>query len=55
MRKIDLPYRLHYGEDMVCCHPEIADEGGWRFAGAIINNDGSTPKWCPVHKVCDMK
>ncbi len=49
MRRIDLPYRTAYN-DMLCCHPDIAIECGWRYAGAIIINDGETPGWCPEHE-----
>ena len=53
MRRIDLPYRTAYN-DMLCCHPDIASECEWRYAGAIIINDGETPDWCPEYGAVTM-
>ena len=49
-RTIDLPYRPATSPDWICCHPEIAMEAEWIFAGKIINNDGTDPRWCPLNK-----
>lgn len=48
-RDINLPYRKEYN-DIICCHPEIAKESDWEFAGKIINQDGTNPRWCPLLK-----
>lgn len=47
-RDVDLPYRPATSPDIICCHPEIANQSDWSFAGKIITMDGSNPEWCPL-------
>ena len=53
-RDINLPYRKEY-DDILCCHPDIAQESNWIFAGKIITQSGQTPRWCPIWEPCSDK
>ena len=46
-RHINLPYS-HRSDDLVCCHPEIADETGRVYVGKWIERTGLDPIWCPL-------
>jgi len=45
-REIDLPYRREFSPGIICCHPNIAMQSNWIFAGKIIDRNGSDPSWC---------
>lgn len=49
-RDIELPYRNLYN-DIICCHPDIARNANWVFAGKIITQDGQDPEWCPFFEI----